>query len=482
MSAAQHDLVVRGALVLDGSGGAGFEADVAVDGDRITIVGESPGTGREELDGRGLVLAPGFIDPHTHLDANLFWDPDVTPSRRYGVTTVVTGNCGYALAPIADDRRARLRRRRAVHRRADRPRRGRRSVSFAGRHQADYFECSIRLPVLCNFATLVGHVPVRTAVLGPDAAHEREATADEVAPHRRARRRRPAPRCARLLHRPGRGQLRPRRRRAPRAGVRRRRAARRRRTHSATVRGRGCSPWRPACLDPGARRARSRSRLARAARGGERQAGGGRARVRPVVGSRRRVRPARAHRVRGPAPERAGRAADLDAGLRAVDPTRHARRCSCASLPTLHAAVDSRGRPQACAVSPTDEAGPAPTRPRKPTTSVPTLVWSGKWEHVAVRWSPTRPRSLRSQRPRPRDGSGTSIPSTCSSTSPLGDDFETQFATEHGERRRRPARATGRAPGGDDRGVGRGRARAVEHRLAVTRSGRCSTGSANAGC
>ena len=180
MSPAAHDLVVRGALVVDGSGGPAFEADVAVDGDRIAIVGEVAGTGREELDGRGLVVAPGFIDPHTHLDANLFWDPDVTPCSSYGVTTVVTGNCGYALAPIADDA-ARdyvvdaLCTVEQIARAAVED-----SVPFTAGTQADYFTVLHQLPVLCNFATLVGHVPVRTAVLGPDAAHERAATREET--------------------------------------------------------------------------------------------------------------------------------------------------------------------------------------------------------------------------------------------------------------------------------------------------------------
>ena len=94
-----HDLVVRGATVVDGTGAPGFEADVAVSGDRIVLVGEVSGTGAEELDGRGLVLAPGLIDTHTHLDASQFWDPYLTPCSRYGVTTVVMANCGYALAP-----------------------------------------------------------------------------------------------------------------------------------------------------------------------------------------------------------------------------------------------------------------------------------------------------------------------------------------------------------------------------------------------
>src|SRR4029079_4962929 len=80
-----------------------IETDVAVDHDRIAGVDAVTGRGAVELDGRGLVLAPGWIDTHTHLDANQFWDPFLTPCSRYGVTTVVLANCGYALAPALTD-------------------------------------------------------------------------------------------------------------------------------------------------------------------------------------------------------------------------------------------------------------------------------------------------------------------------------------------------------------------------------------------
>src|SRR6202167_1181188 len=80
------------------------EGDVAVRYGKIAQVGgHVRGRADEEVDARDLVLAPGFIDPHTHLDANLFWDADVTPSSSFGVTTVVTTNCGYGLAQILDE-------------------------------------------------------------------------------------------------------------------------------------------------------------------------------------------------------------------------------------------------------------------------------------------------------------------------------------------------------------------------------------------
>jgi N-acyl-D-amino-acid deacylase len=175
-----HDLVVRGAVVVDGTGAPGRAADVAIDGDRISLVGEVDDRGAEEIDGHDHVLAPGFIDPHTHLDANLFWDADVTPSSRYGVTTVVTGNCGYALAPVADTA-ARDYVVDALSTVEQIPRAAlEEGVPFDWSGLAEYFARLDELPVLINHATFVGHVPVRTAVLGPVDARERKATPEEI--------------------------------------------------------------------------------------------------------------------------------------------------------------------------------------------------------------------------------------------------------------------------------------------------------------
>jgi len=95
-----HDLVIRGGRVVDGSGAPAFEADVAVDGDRIRKLGYVAERGRRELDASGKVVTPGFVDIHTHLDAQLAWDPIASSSCWHGVTSVVIGNCGVTFAPV----------------------------------------------------------------------------------------------------------------------------------------------------------------------------------------------------------------------------------------------------------------------------------------------------------------------------------------------------------------------------------------------
>jgi len=97
---ATHDLVIRGGTVIDGTGGSRREADVAIDGGRITAVGKVAGAGREELDARGLFVTPGFVDVHTHYDGQVTWENRLSPSSGHGVTTVVMGNCGVGFAPV----------------------------------------------------------------------------------------------------------------------------------------------------------------------------------------------------------------------------------------------------------------------------------------------------------------------------------------------------------------------------------------------
>ncbi|MER6773577.1 D-aminoacylase [Streptomyces bacillaris] len=101
------DHLIRRGTVVDGTGGPAYTADVGLRGGRIAVIAE-PGTVTEEAvtgeDADGLVLAPGFVDPHTHYDAQLFWDPYATPSMNHGVTTVAGGNCGFTLAPLHPDR------------------------------------------------------------------------------------------------------------------------------------------------------------------------------------------------------------------------------------------------------------------------------------------------------------------------------------------------------------------------------------------
>ena len=101
------DLVIRGGTIADGKGGELFEADVAISGGRITEVGKVSAKGKEEIDARGKLVTPGFVDVHTHYDGQVTWSQDITPSSQNGVTTAIMGNCGVGFAPCrpADHRR-----------------------------------------------------------------------------------------------------------------------------------------------------------------------------------------------------------------------------------------------------------------------------------------------------------------------------------------------------------------------------------------
>ena len=98
------DLVIRGGLVVDGSGAAPFTGDVAIEDGKITDVGKVTGRAPREINADGLVVTPGFVDPHTHFDGQATWDPKLAPSSQHGVTTVVMGNCGVGFAPARPDR------------------------------------------------------------------------------------------------------------------------------------------------------------------------------------------------------------------------------------------------------------------------------------------------------------------------------------------------------------------------------------------
>ncbi len=105
---ADYDLVMRGGTVADGTGTGTREADVAIKDGKIAAVGMVAGTGRQEIDAKGLLVTPGFVDIHTHYDGQATWDSRLQPSSWHGVTTAVMGNCGVGFAPVKVADRQRL--------------------------------------------------------------------------------------------------------------------------------------------------------------------------------------------------------------------------------------------------------------------------------------------------------------------------------------------------------------------------------------
>ena len=172
------DLVIRGGTVFDGTGAPGRRADVAVSGGVIDEIGPQL-RGPVELDASGCAVAPGFIDIHTHYDAQVFWDPALRPSSYHGVTTVVAGNCGFSIAPCRPEHHDVIVRTLENVEGMDA---ATLSAGIAWEFETfpEYLEAVGRRGTMVNFTAYIGHTALRLYVMG-DAAYERAATPDEVA-------------------------------------------------------------------------------------------------------------------------------------------------------------------------------------------------------------------------------------------------------------------------------------------------------------
>lgn len=175
------DLAIRNVTIVDGTGAPGRVGDVGIDGGRIVAIA-SGGTGEvaaatTEVDGTGLMLTPGFVDPHTHYDAQLFWDPTGSPSNLHGVTTVIAGNCGFTLAPLAPGDGDYTRQMMAKVE-------GMPLLALEEGIEWDWSTFPEYLSRLegnlgLNAGFLVGHCALRRRVMGAEAT-EREATTEEI--------------------------------------------------------------------------------------------------------------------------------------------------------------------------------------------------------------------------------------------------------------------------------------------------------------
>ena len=172
-----YDLIIRNGTVVDGSGMPRLRADVAIAGDRIAAIGKIRERARETIDADGQVVAPGLIDAHTHMDAQVFWDALGTCSCWHGVTSVVMGNCGFSLAPCAE--KDKLLVMRNLERAEDiSPEAMQAGIKWSWTTFAQYLDAVDRIPKGINYAAYMGHSALRTYVMGERAFDEQATTED----------------------------------------------------------------------------------------------------------------------------------------------------------------------------------------------------------------------------------------------------------------------------------------------------------------
>jgi len=178
--AAEHSLVIRNGTIVDGTGAAAYEADVAVAGGKIVEIGKVAASGAEEIDARGKLVTPGFVDIHTHYDGQAVWDSHLAPSAWHGVTTAIMGNCGVGFAPCKPADREKL----------VELMEGVEDIPAPVMHEGlkwqwesfgEYLDALERNPRDIDIGALLPHAAVRVYVMGERAIRHEAATADDIA-------------------------------------------------------------------------------------------------------------------------------------------------------------------------------------------------------------------------------------------------------------------------------------------------------------
>ena len=179
-----HDIVIRGGTIVDGTGKSRFTGDVGISGDQISEVGGKLGPGRREMDASGLLVAPGWVDVHTHYDGQAMWDPMLSPSCWHGVTTTMFGNCGVGFAPVrAEHRGALMDLMEGVEEipgvvLSD-------GLTWEWESFPDFLDALERRPHAIDIAAQIAHLPLRVYVMGDRAVRFEQARPDDIAQMRR---------------------------------------------------------------------------------------------------------------------------------------------------------------------------------------------------------------------------------------------------------------------------------------------------------